>query len=102
FFKDDPRGRATLTTWMRRSGRYRDAIRKTFRKKGLPEDLIWLAMIESRFEATARSPVGALGLWQFMPETGKIYGLTQDRWSDTRMSPVTASEAAADHLADLH
>src|SRR5260221_256461 len=41
FFKDDPRGRATLSTWLRRSGRYRDAIRKVFRKKGLPEDLTW-------------------------------------------------------------
>ncbi len=102
FFKDDPRGRSTLTTWLRRSGRYRDAMRKTFRKKGLPEDLIWLSMIESGFEPTARSPVGAVGLWQFMPDTGKVYGLTQDRWSDTRMSITSSCEAAADHLADLH
>ena len=102
FFKDDPRGRSTLTTWLRRSGRYRDAMRKTFRKKGLPEDLIWLSMIESGFDPTARSPVGAVGLWQFMPDTGKVYGLTQDRWSDTRMSITSSCEAAADHLADLH
>lgn len=102
FFKDDPRGRATLTTWLRRSGRYRDAMRKTFRKKGLPEDLIWLSMIESGFEPTARSPVGAVGLWQFMPETGKVYGLSEDRWADTRMSLGAATEAAADFLADLH
>ncbi len=102
FFKDDPRGRATLSTWLRRSGRYRDSIRKVFRKKGLPEDLTWLAMIESGFDATARSPVGALGLWQFMPETGKIYGLSQDRWADQRMNLAAATEAAADFLADLH
>jgi membrane-bound lytic murein transglycosylase D len=102
FFKDDPRGRSMLTTWLRRSGRYRDSIRKTFRKKGLPEDLTWLAMIESGFDATARSPVGAVGLWQFMPETGKIYGLSQDRWSDQRMNLAQATEAAADFLADLH
>ncbi len=102
FFKDDPRGRSTLSTWLRRSGRYRDAIRKSFRKKGLPEDLIWLAMIESGFDGTARSPVGALGLWQFMPETGKIYGLSQDRWADQRMNLAMSTEAAADHLADLH
>ena len=102
FFKDDPRGRATLSIWLRRSGRYRDAIRKAFRKKGLPEDLIWLAMIESGFDATARSPVGAVGLWQFMPETGKIYGLSQDRWADQRMGLTISTEAAADHLADLH
>jgi len=102
FFKDDPRGRSMLTIWLRRSGRYRDHIKKVFRKKGLPEDLTWLAMIESGFDPTARSPVGALGLWQFMPETGKIYGLSQDRWADQRMSVAAATEAAADFLADLH
>ena len=102
FFKDDPRGRSTLTTWLRRSGRYREAFRKVFRKKGLPEDLTWLAMIESGFEPIARSPVGAMGLWQFMPDTGKIYGLSQDRWVDQRMSSAAATEAAADFLADLH
>ena len=102
FFKDDPRGRSTLTTWLRRSGKYREAFRKVFRKKGLPEDLTWLAMIESGFEPIARSPVGAMGLWQFMPETGKIYGLSQDRWVDQRMSSAAATEAAADFLADLH
>jgi membrane-bound lytic murein transglycosylase D len=102
FFKDDPRGRSTLTTWFRRSGRYRESIRKVFRKKGLPEDLTWLAMIESGFEPIARSPVGAMGLWQFMPETGKIYGLSQDRWVDQRMSSAAATEAAADFLADLY
>jgi membrane-bound lytic murein transglycosylase D len=102
FFKDDPRGRSTLTIWLRRSGRYRDQIRKVLRKKGLPEDLTWLAMIESGFEPSARSPVGALGLWQFMPETGKIYGLSQDRWADQRMSLSAATEAAADFLGDLY
>lgn len=102
FFKDDPRGRSLLTKWLRRSGRYRDHIRKVFKKKGLPEDLTWLAMIESGFDATARSPVGALGLWQFMPDTGKIYGLSHDRWSDQRMSLVASTEAAADFLADLY
>jgi membrane-bound lytic murein transglycosylase D len=102
FFKDDPRGRSMLSTWLRRSGRYRDSIRKVLRKKGLPEDLTWLAMIESGFDSTARSPVGALGLWQFMPDTGKIYGLSQDRWADQRMNLTAATEAAADFLADLH
>ncbi|MBS2011793.1 MAG: LysM peptidoglycan-binding domain-containing protein [Deltaproteobacteria bacterium] len=102
FFKDDPRGRSMISTWLRRSGRYRESIKKILRKKGLPEDLVYLAMIESGFEPVARSPVGAVGLWQFMPETGKIYGLSQDRWADMRMSLTVATEAAADFLADLH
>ncbi len=102
FFKDDPRGRTTMTIWLKRSGRYRDAIKKTLKQRSLPEDLTALAMVESGFDATARSRVGALGLWQFMPETGKIYGLTQDRWADLRMNQASSTEAAADFLADLH
>jgi len=102
FFKDDPRGRTTMTIWLRRSGKYRDAIRKVLRARGLPEDLVALSMIESGFDPTARSRVGALGLWQFMPETGKIYGLSQDRWADSRMNVALSTEAAADFLADLH
>lgn len=102
FFKDDPRGRATMKKWLERSGRYRDAMKKALKAKGLPEDLTALAMIESGFDPTARSRVGALGLWQFMPETGKIYGLTQDRWADLRMNQVSSTEAAAEFLADLH
>ncbi len=102
FFKDDPRGHAMLSTWLRRSGKYRDAIRRTLRRKGVPEDLLWLAMIESGFEPTARSPVGALGIWQFMPDTGRAYGLPQDRWADQRLNVTLATEAAADFLSDLH
>ena len=102
FFKDDPRGRAMLGVWLRRSGRYRDQVRKVLRRKGVPEDLVWLAMIESGFEPTARSPAGALGMWQFMPDTGRAYGLPQDRWADQRLNVTSATEAAADFLADLH
>jgi membrane-bound lytic murein transglycosylase D len=102
FFKDDPRGRSVLATWLRRSGRYRDAMRRTLRRKGIPEDMLWLAMIESGFEPTARSKVGAMGLWQFMPDTAKAYGLPVDRWADQRLNPQAATEAAADFLSDLH
>jgi len=102
FFKDDPRGRATFTRLYRRSGRYRDLVRRALKRKGVPEDLLWVAMIESGFDPTVRSPAGALGMWQFMPESGKSYGLSQDRWVDQRLSPQAASEAAADFLSDLH
>jgi membrane-bound lytic murein transglycosylase D len=101
FLKEDPRGKGTLAVWARRSGRYVDAIRRSFKKKGIPEDLAWLAMVESGYDASARSPVGALGLWQFMPDTGRTYGLAQDKWLDQRLAPKLATEAAADFLIDL-
>lgn len=101
FFKDDPRGRATMSVFLRKSGRYRDRMRQIFAAKGVPTDLIWLSMIESGFDPFARSPVGAAGLFQFMPETGKAYGLHQDAWMDQRFAPVPAANAAADFLLDL-
>src|SRR5258708_27445875 len=73
FFKDDPRGRATFSNFYRRSGRYRDLIRRTLRRKNVPEDIAWVALVESGFDPTIKSAAGAVGLWQFMPETGKMY-----------------------------
>jgi membrane-bound lytic murein transglycosylase D len=101
-YKDDQRARAALGVWRRRAGRYKDAIERVLRRKNLPLDLAWLAMIESGFDATARSPAGAVGLWQFMPETGKLYGLPQDRFVDERIDVTAETEAAADFLSDLH
>jgi membrane-bound lytic murein transglycosylase D len=102
FFRDDPRGHATFANLYRHSGRWRDVIRRTLRGKSLPEDLIFVAMIESGFEPIARSAAGAVGVWQLMPETAKIYGLEIDRWLDQRMSAQQETVAAADFLADLH
>jgi membrane-bound lytic murein transglycosylase D len=102
FFKDDPRGRSTFAHFYKRSGRYREVVRRTFKKKGLPEDLFWVALVESGFDPTIRSPAGAVGLWQFMPDSGKIYGLGQDRWADMRMSAQASTDAAAEFFTDLH
>jgi membrane-bound lytic murein transglycosylase D len=102
FYKSDPRGRQLFSYWLRRSGRYREAVRRTFRKKALPEDLAWVAMIESGYDPLARSPAGASGLWQFMPETGRLYGLSVDRWADQRLNVAAATDAAAELLADLY
>ncbi len=102
FFRDDPRGHAMFANLFRHSGRFRDLMRGELRQKTLPEDLVWVAMIESGFDPSARSASGACGLWQFMPETGKIYGLTVDRWLDQRYNPELATAAAADLLGDLH
>ncbi len=102
FFKNDPRGRQVMQLWTRRSGRYREVVRRTLRRKGLPEDLLWLAMIESGFDPAAHSAAGAMGLWQFMPDTARAYGLSVDRWADQRLNAEAATEAAADFLSDLH
>lgn len=101
-YKDDPRARSVLSFWRRRAGRFKDAIERVLRRKNMPLDLVWLAMIESGFDATARSPAGAVGLWQFMPETGRLYALPQDRFVDLRMDVTAETEAAADFLSDLH
>ncbi|MGA3123753.1 MAG: LysM peptidoglycan-binding domain-containing protein [Polyangiaceae bacterium] len=102
FFRDDPRGHATFVNLYRHSGRWRDLMRSALRQKSLPEDLVWVSMIESGFDATAHSWAGAAGLWQFMPETAKIYGLVLDRWVDQRLNASAATQAAADFLSDLH
>jgi membrane-bound lytic murein transglycosylase D len=102
FFRDDPRGHATFANLFRHSGRWRDMMRRTLRGKSLPEDLVWVAMVESGFEPVAHSAAGAVGVWQLMPETAKIYGLSIDRWVDQRMSAQIETDAAADFLADLH
>lgn len=102
FYKDDPRGHQLLSAWFKRSGRYRDAIRRVLKQKNLPEDLLFLALAESTFDPTIRSPAGAAGLWQFMPDTARAYGLSLDRWADQRLNPTAATEAAAEHLSDLH
>jgi membrane-bound lytic murein transglycosylase D len=102
FFRDDPRGRATFASLYRHSGRWRDMMRRALRRKSLPTDLVWVAMIESGFDPTIRSVAGAAGLWQLMPETARIYGLASDRWLDQRLSATLATDAATDLIGDLH
>jgi membrane-bound lytic murein transglycosylase D len=102
FFTRTDRGRGMFETWLRRSGRYQELIEAELRERHLPEDLIWVSMIESGFDARARSPAGAVGLWQFMPATGEVYGLSQSKYLDQRKNPRLATQAAAHHLHDLY
>lgn len=102
FFTRTDRGRGMFETWLKRSGRYQEMIEGELRGRRLPEDLIWVAMIESGFDAKAKSPAGAVGLWQFMPATGAVYGLMRNTFMDQRKNPRMASQAAAHHLRDLY
>ncbi len=102
FFTKTDRGRGMFESWLKRSGRYQDLIQEELRSRRLPEDLLWVSMIESGFDANAKSPVGAVGLWQFMPATGAVYGLKQNKFVDQRRNPRLATQAAVHHLRDLY
>lgn len=102
FFTKTDRGRGMFESWLKRSGRYQDLIQEELRSRRMPEDLLWVAMIESGFDANAKSPVGAVGLWQFMPATGAVYGLRQNKFVDQRRNPRLATQAAVHHLRDLY
>lgn len=102
FYKNDPRGRAIISSWLVAQGRYRELISRYLRKARLPQDLMYVAMIESSYDPNTLSRAGALGLWQFMPEAARIYGLRQDRWVDERRDPYRATVAQMDYFADLY
>jgi peptidoglycan lytic transglycosylase D len=101
FYRDNPKGKAIAHVWARKSGRYVSMLKAELAKAGLPTDLVWLSLIESGHNPTIVSPAGAAGLWQFMPEAGRLYGLNVDRWVDERLNPKRETEAALLYLTDL-
>jgi len=85
-----------------RSGRYVPLIKEMLRHEGLPEDLAYLALVESYFNPKARSRVGAAGIWQFMPKTAEHHGLEMDFYVDERYNVEKATYAAISYLSGLH
>jgi peptidoglycan lytic transglycosylase D len=99
FFQVDARDRFAI--WLSRLSRYEGMIRERLRAKGLPEDLVYLTLIESGLSNSAVSRARAVGMWQFVSGTGRLYGLEVDPWVDERRDPYKATDAAVNYLSDL-
>ncbi len=96
------RNRDRTRLWLERSGRYAPLIQAELRSRGMPQDLLYLAMIESGFSPYANSRAAAVGIWQFIRETARRYGLRVDSEVDERRDPVRATSAALDYLQELY
>jgi peptidoglycan lytic transglycosylase D len=95
-------GRSSFSKWLSRSERYIPMMKEILRKEGLPEDLVYLAMIESGFTPHAVSVANAVGPWQFISGTGKRYDLRINEWIDERRDPIKSTIAAALYLKELY
>ena len=95
------KGKSAFSRWLSRSSRYIPMMKEVFKREGLPEDLVYVAMIESGFQMHARSVANAVGPWQFMSGTGRRYSLRIDQWIDERKDPLKATVAAALYLKEL-
>ena len=91
----------TVERYLKRKDKYFPMIRKIFREKNLPLELSYVSMLESGFNPMALSHAGARGLWQFMPKTGRQFGLTVNGKVDERCDPQKATYAAAEYFKDL-
>jgi membrane-bound lytic murein transglycosylase D len=95
-------GRSTFERWLKRSGRYMELFRDVLHKEGLPPDLVHLVFVESGFNLNARSVSAAVGPWQLLGGTARMFGLNVNRWVDERKDPEKSSVAAARYLKHLY
>lgn len=100
FFKE--RMPSHFARWIERKGRWEGMITQELAAHGLPKDLLYLAMIESGFNPRATSPAAAAGIWQFIPATGRRFGLRIDRYVDERRDPWKSTQAAIQYLSVLY
>jgi membrane-bound lytic murein transglycosylase D len=96
------KGRGHMERYLARSTRYIKLMKTILRQNGLPEDLVYIALIESGFSSRATSRAAAVGYWQFIRATGKRYGLEVNSFVDERRDPVLSTQAAAEYFKGLY
>jgi hypothetical protein len=102
YYTSTPGGRRTMKIGFERSSAYLEMARAEFRNAGVPEDLVWLAFVESVWNPRAVSPAAAGGIWQFIPATATDYGLRVRSGDDERADPLKQTRVAATYLHDLY